>query len=134
MILIKLNSTNFLVWQNQIIHLIYDTNVLHYLLNGEKPVEEFRMMRKTSNTSYKLTMTNFSFHKFLKPWKKMFSTWIFVLTWNMRQELLLKNNCFMLLLKRKNLKKYVDDSNKKSWSFEEYLKDFKNIKINFKPR
>lgn len=46
----------------------------------------------------------------------------------------LKDNCFMLLLKRKNLKKYVDDSNKKSWSFEEYLKDFKNKKINFKPR
>ena len=39
LISIKLNTTNFLLWRNQINPLVRSLGVLHHLSNGEKPVE-----------------------------------------------------------------------------------------------
>ena len=39
--LIKINTTNFLVWQNKIIFLVCDISFLHHILSGE-PIEKIK--------------------------------------------------------------------------------------------
>ena len=46
---IKLNTTNFLLWKNQISPLVCIIGVLYHLLNGEKPTKEIKDDERNKN-------------------------------------------------------------------------------------
>ena len=64
---IKLNTTNFLLWQNQIIVLAHGLDVLYHLLNGEKHIKEIKddKRNKNSNSQHQLWINN---DKLLTSW------------------------------------------------------------------
>lgn len=107
LILVKLNMTNFLLLSNQIIFSIHGIKVLHHLLNREKPTKEIKNDKgsKSDVLQYRLWINNDRFitfwvHRTMK--EDFFLIWSLVLTLYMRYELLLKSNCFLLWLKKKN--------------------------------
>ena len=128
---IKLSTTNFLLWHNQIIPLVRSLGVLHHLSNGEKLAEEINDDKgnKSPNPQYQQWISN---DGLLTSWLlgtmkedvlSMIGGETAYELWTSLEEQLLP----VTVEKERNLKNMLITVKKGSQSLDEYLRAFKSI-------